>query len=232
MIKSTLITLLVIIVTTSFGQLNYPTSDSIHIFWRPGVTLTYTDFKGDTVGGKYKDNYKKLDIQAMAYVGIYSILDVPKKKKDRGMKLEKVYIAPAFDKTASYTITHDTTQIAMQQAYFDIAETWARWARQQLSMYQDTMKGYGALFSIYSTVMKNARYGQQQMNEAYTKDIFIDKKTGAFEKWRNTIANRLNETTSWATKPEDCYRFITNMPIETDYEQSPTVLGALPDKIK
>ena len=66
---------------------------------------------------------KRVGLQAVVYVGLKSILDVPKKKKDRGNKLEKVYIAPAFDMTASYALTYDTGQIAMQQLYFDIAET-------------------------------------------------------------------------------------------------------------
>jgi hypothetical protein len=134
--------------------------------------------------------------------------------------------------TASYTLTRDTMQIAMQQLYFDIAETWARWARQQLTMYQDTMKGHGALYIMYSTVLKEAKAGQQQMNDAYTKDVIIDKKPGAFDKWKKIVDDKLHETSSWSTKPEDCYRFIVNQPIDANYEQSPTVLGALSDKAK
>ena len=231
-IKLTLTLFFLGIVFHSLAQSNYPTRDSIHIFWQPGITLTYGDFKGDTTGGKYKDSYKRVGLQVVAYVGIKSIVDVPKKKKDRREKLEKVYIAPAFDMTASYTLTRDPEQIAMQQLYFDIAETWARWGRQQLVKYQDTMKGYGALYIMYSTVIKDAKAGQQQMNDAYTKDVIIDKKAGSFDKWKKIVYDQLRETSSWATKPEDCYRFIVNKPIDVDYEQSPTVLGAIPDKAK
>jgi len=232
MIKLTFTLMLLGIIFHCFAQSNYPTRDSVHIFWQPNVTLTYGNFKGDTTGGKYKDSYKRVGLQAMAYTGIWSILDVPKKKNDRGKKLEKVYIAPAFDMTASYALTNDTMQIAMQQLYFDIAETWARWARQRLNMYQDTMKGYGVLYNMYSTVLKDAKAGQQQMNDAYTKEVIIDKKPGAFDKWKQTVHDQLYQTSSWATKPEDCYRFIINKPIDAEYEQSPTVLGALPDKTK
>lgn len=228
MIKLTITFILLIVSLNSFAQVNYPTQDSAYIFWQPGITLTYNDFRGDTVGGKYTEWYKKVGLQSEAYIGIWSILDVPKKKKDRGRKLEKVYIAPAFDKAASYAITNDTTQIAIQQVYFDIAETWARWARQQLSRYQDSMKGYGVSLIMYSTVIKDTKAGQQQMNSAYAEDVIISKKQGAFEKWRKLIDNQLNETNLWATKPEDCYRFITRKAIDKEYEESPVVVGVLP----
>lgn len=227
MLKLTITFILLIVSLSSFAQVNYPTQDNAHIFWQPGITLTYNDFRGDTVGGKYTERYKEIGLQAQSYIGIWSILDVPKKKKDRGRKLEKVYIAPAFDKTASYVITNDTIQMAIQQVYFDIAETWARWARQQLSKYQDSMKGYGVSLIMYSTVIKDTKAGHEQMNSAYTKDVIVDKKQGAFEKWRKLVNDQLNETNLWATKPEDCYRFITRKAIDKDYEESPVVVGAL-----
>ncbi|SEW00155.1 hypothetical protein SAMN05428988_1147 [Chitinophaga sp. YR573] len=228
MIKLTITFILLIVSLNSFAQVNYPTHDSAYIFWQPGITLTYNDFRGDTVGGKYTELYKKVGLQSEAYIGLWSILDVPKKKKDRGRKLEKVYVAPAFDKTASYAITNDTMEIAIQQVYFDIAETWARWARQQLSRYQDSMKGYGVSLLMYSTVIKDAKAGRQQMNSAYAEDVIISKKQGAFEKWRKLIDNQLNETALWATKPEDCYRFIVRKAIDKEYEESPVVVGVLP----
>jgi len=228
MIKLTIAFILLIVSLTSFAQVNYPTHDDAYIFWQPGITLTYNDFRGDTVGGKYTERHKEIGLQAQPYIGIWSILDVPKKKKDQGRKLEKVYIAPAFDKTASYVITNDTMQMAIQQVHFDIAETWARWARQQLSKYQDSMKGYGVALTMYSTVIKDAKAGYEQMKIAYTKDVIVDKKQGAFEKWRKIVNDQLNETNLWATKPEDCYRFITRKPIDKEYEEAPFVVGVLP----
>lgn len=228
MVKLTITFILLIVSLNSFAQFNYPTQDSAYIFWQPGITLTYNDYRGDTVGGKYTEWYKKVGLQSEAYIGIWSILDVPKKKKDRGRKLEKVYVVPAFDKTASYAIINDTMQIAINQVYFDIAEIWARWARQQLSMYQDTMKGYGSLLLMYSTVIKDTKAGRQQMNSAYAEEVVINKKEGAFEKWRKLVNDQLNETTLWATKPEDCYRFIVRKAIDKDYEQSPVVVGVMP----
>jgi len=85
----------------------------------------------------------KYEFSASASVGIWSILDMPEKKKDRYKKFEKVYFAPAFERTTSYTKTDDTLQIAMQNTYLDICEIWARWARKQLSNIQDSTKATG-----------------------------------------------------------------------------------------
>jgi hypothetical protein len=231
MTKLTHTLVLLIVILNSLAQTTYPTQDNIHIFWQPGIKLTINDFKGDTAG-RYKESYKSVGIKAMGYIGIWSILNVPKKKKDRGNKLEKVYIAPAFDKAASYIFSNDPTQTSIQEVYFDIAETWARWGRKQLQSYQDSMRGYGTLYIMYSTVIKDMKAGQKEMNDAYTRDVIIEKKIGAFERWRKIIFDKLSETNLWATKSEDCYRFLIDKPIDSDYEQSPTVLGAIPNNSK
>ncbi|MBV4360243.1 hypothetical protein [Pinibacter aurantiacus] len=226
MTKLTLLFLLTF-ATSVHAQSNFVTRDSAHIFWQPGTTLSLSDFKGDSTS-KYKVAYFHSDMKAMAYIGIWSILDVPKKKKDRGKKQEKVYIAPAFDIKASYALTSDNTQIAKQQIYFDIAEVWARWARQQFKSYQDTIPGYGIVFSMYSTVIRDMKAQQAKMNDEYTKEIFVDKSPDAFAKWRKMIDDKLEETKAWATTPQDCFRFISDKPVDEDYEQSPTVMGAIP----
>lgn len=226
MTKLTLLFLLTF-ATTVHAQSNFVTRDSLHIFWQPGTVLALSDFKGSSTG-KDKETPRNSDIKNMAHITIWSILDVPKKKKDRGKKLEKVYIAPAFDIKASYALTNDNAQIAKQQIYFDIAEVWARWARQQFKSYQETIPGYGIVFSMYSTVIRDMKAQQTKMNDDYTKEMFVDKSPDAFTKWRKMIDDKLEETKAWATTPQECFRFISDKPIEEDYEQSPTVMSAIP----
>ena len=125
-----------------FGQVSYPTRDSVHIFWQPGLKITDQDYKG-TPQKQIDELMAKYEFSASASVGIWSILDMPEKKKDRYKKFEKVYFAPAFERTTSYTKTDDTLQIAMQNTYLDICEIWARWARKQLSNIQDSTKATG-----------------------------------------------------------------------------------------
>lgn len=218
---------LITFATSVHAQTNFVTRDSAHIFWQPGISLTAPDFKGDSAG-KYKELYRKPDVKAMAHIGIWSILDVPKKKKDKGKKLEKVYIAPAFDIKASFILAGDPAQIGKQQIYFDIAEIWARWARQQFKSYQETIPGYGIVFSMYSTVIRDMKAQQSKMNDDYTNEVFIDKTPDSFAKWRKIIYDKLEETKAWATTPQECFRFITDKPIDEDYEQSPTVMSAIP----
>lgn len=227
-VKFILIGILISTLIDSYSQVTYTNSNETHIFWQPNTILTASDFKGDTTGGKYLDLYREAGIQTVAYTGLYSILNVPKKKKDRGKSVEKVYIAPAFDKSQSFTLNNDTLEIAMQQLYFDMRETWARWARMELKKYQDTMQNaYGVQFLMYATVMKDAREGNRQMAAAYTKDVFANKTPGAYLKWKDIITRQLMNTQEFATKPEDCYRFISKKPIDKNYEESTHVAGPL-----
>ncbi|MDI3320790.1 hypothetical protein [Pinibacter soli] len=218
---------LLTLATSVHAQSNFVTRDSAHIFWQPGTVLSLSDFKGDSTD-KYKEPHGSSNIKAFAHIVIWSILDVPKKKKDRGRKLEKAYIAPAFDITGSFALTSDATQIAKQQIYFDIAEVWARWGRQQLKSYQETVPGYGIVFSMYATVVRDMKAQQAKMNDDYAKEIFNGKSPDAFTKWRKLIDDKLEETKAWATTPQECFRFISDKPVEEDYEQSPTVMSAIP----
>jgi hypothetical protein len=213
--------------TTVHAQSNFATRDSAHIFWQPGTILMLSDFKGDSAV-KLKDEPRNPDVKIMAHIAIWSILDVPKKKKDRGKKLEKVYIAPAFDIKGSYALTSDAAQASKQQIYFDIAEVWARWARQQFKSYQETIPGYGIVFSMYSTVIRDMKAQQTKMSDDYTKEVFVDKAPDAFGRWRKMIDDKLEETKALATTPQECFRFISDKPVDEDYEQSPTVMSAMP----
>lgn len=209
-----------------FGQGTYPTRDSIHIFWQPGLKITYQDYRGSSQ--KQMDELMdKYGFSATAYVGIWSILDIPKKRKDRYKKYEKVYFAPAFERTTSYTRTNDSLQIFMQNTFLDICEIWARWAREQLTRIQDSTKATGTLSIMYMTVKQEMNYKRLAMYRSYFKDVFIDKKDGAFTDWRKLIDRWLNDTQKWATKPEECFRFMTGKPIEVGYIMAPTLIGPM-----
>ena len=220
---------LFILCNNLFSQINYYTKNDEYIMWQKEVKLTLDDFKSDTIG-KDNDNYKKTNLRAIAYTGIWSILDVPKKKRMRGKLLEKVYFAPAFQKSTSVAFVKDTLQIAMQQVCFDISEVCARGARQQLKKYQDSIIGYGTLYIMYTTVKNGMNILNKNMIDEYTSDVYINKKPNAFNLWRKAINERLEVTKEWATTPEECYRLLMRMPIDENYEQSKTVSGDLFDE--
>jgi hypothetical protein len=226
-----IVKILSLIAYACFAQTNYPTRDSAHIFWQPDLVLTYKDYQGKPVS-EVEVMMEKYQFSAAASVGIWSILDIPEKKKDRNKKFEKVYFAPAFERTTSYTKSKDSLQIEKQNLYFDICEIWARWARKELKSLQDSTKATGTLAIMYMTVRKSMNEHRLEMFRVYFKDVFVDKNEGAFTRWRQDIDKLLEETKLWATTPEECYRLMSKKPIEAGYIEAPTVAAPLNNEKK
>jgi hypothetical protein len=212
--------------TISYGQVTLPTRDSLHTFWQPDLKLTHLDYKG-TGTKEVIEIMDKYDFNAAASVGIWSILDTPKKKADRYRKFEKVYFAPAFEFLTSYTRTTDSLEIEKQNIYLDICELAARWARKTLKSIQDSTKATGTLTIMYMTIKEEMHEKRIEMYRSYFKDVFVEKKPGAFEEWRIFYDSLLIETKQWATTSEECYRLMTQKPIEKGYIEAPTVVGSL-----
>ena len=218
--------LFILIAALTYGQSNYPTRDSVHIFWQADTKITKDDYLGPSTN-LLDTMMAAFDFSASASVGIWSVLDVPERKKDRNKKFEKVYFAPAFERTTSYKMTDDSLQIEMQNIYFDICELWARWARRELQSLQDSIKGIGTVSIFYTTVKEDMERNKIVMYRAYFKEVFVNKTEGAFDNWRHKIDEMLAETTLWATTPEECYRLLAQVPIEEGYIMAPTLIGPM-----
>lgn len=223
--KASLMILILGLVTTGVTAQTLFENDKLK-FWQPDIKLTIADFKADTSTiGKLN---RKYGVQAYSYCILKSVLDVPKKKKERGKKLEKIYFAPCIDKYQSVSITTDSFELAKQQVYLDITELYARIARIQLESYRDSLDNvYGLYWSLYSTVVSDVCIERNEMYDAYTNDVFIIDKDGYYQKWRQLIDERLSETTKYATTPEDCNRFLSGKPLTKDYKMSPDYLGEI-----
>lgn len=228
-LKLTILLCLMLVNQVVIGQQEYPTSTDTHIFWQPDTKITKDDYRGVATSQteKFAQEY---GITVHASVGIWSILDIPKNKRDRYRKYEKVYFAPAFERTTSYAATADSLQIEMQNLYFDMCEFWARWARRELQSYQDALKATGVLTIMYMTVMENMHKHKVEMFSAYFNDVFVKKEEGAFEEWKSIVYQLLDEFKMWATTPEECYRFVSGKPIKKGYIMAPTVLGPMKTK--
>lgn len=211
---------ILIIVISSLNLLaqnNYPTRDSIHIFWQPNVKITYQDFQ-QKLPKNILESMDSFKFDVSASVGILMALDVPKRRKGMSDKFEKIYFAPAFERTTSGTRTSDSLQIAMQLAYLDIAEIWARWGREQFSLLKDSTNVVGIQTLAYSTIVSAMMEKYISMRDSYSYEVLIKKKEGAFIKWRNGIDEMLLEKTKWTTSREECYRMIKGKPIEPGYK--------------
>jgi hypothetical protein len=212
-----------------FAQTNYLTRDSVHIFWQPNLKISFSDYKCDTTKERIKD-MKDYGYYASASVGIWSALDIPKKKKDRYRKFEKVYFAPAFERTSSAALKNDSVQLAIQKTIFDILELNARMARKELAQLQEKMNATGVLSIWYLCTKKKMNKINNKMVNSFFTQVIILKQDSAFQKWRKAIDVQLIETAKWTTTPEECYRLMNGKPIEKDFIMAPKLMDMCPEK--
>ncbi len=203
----------------SIGQTTFPTESDNYVYWQPNRGLKVEDFQGDgTINADFVKYCNDFNLCTVASLGLFSVLDVPKKKTQRGKFKEKVYFVPAFQKSNSYILKLDSTGIDKQKIIFDMYEVSARWARQRLAHLQDSLGGeYGIVTKYFKSVNVKATEMKTAFVNAYTKDIYVDKRVGAYEEWRGKIDTLLTASDQYATKPKDCYRFINNEPIDEEY---------------
>lgn len=217
-----LLLLLALFSITASGQ-TYKTEDQNLKGWTKDAKIVHADFNGKPTEQLKRLN-KEIGLQASAQIVLQSILDVPKKKKNRGRLLEKVYVAPFFVKNTSVAMTQDEKELDKQRLYFDMGEAVARTMRKDIEHIQDSTRSYGTMWILYSSIRDYYCTEFKRMFDAYTYEVFVEKKEGAFEKWRELIDKRLTELSSYATKEQDCHRLLTEQPIDPDYEQSDTVM--------
>lgn len=218
--KYILLLLCFLLSIAAFAQKNYPTRDSIHIFWQPGLLITYEDYAGDTIT-EVMDLMRIYHFSASASIGLWSVMDIPEKSKDRRRKTEQIYIAPAFERTTSFALTNDATEIAIQNTYLDICEIWGRYARERFAQIRDSSATPGTLAFMFKKVMDQMEAQRLDMTHRFSREVIVEKKPGAFEGWRNLISETLVKTEKWATKPEECYRHLTGVPLIPGYILAP-----------
>jgi hypothetical protein len=205
------------------AQSNFKTENDSFLFWQPNIKLEFQDYKGDT-NTNGMNLCRKYDIHNIAEVHINSILDVPKKKGKRGKLLEKAYFAPVFCKYCSFSIKEDSIEVMHDQLFLDIAEYCSRTARIKLDSLRQIMPGYGTYWIMYSTVKANMDELMQNMFSSYGYELLVKKDSSAYDRWREAIKKGLENTKQFATKPEDCYRLLSNIPVDINYIKSETIM--------
>lgn len=206
--------------TACFAQNKFLTRDSIHIFWQPDLKIGLRDYRGDTTN-QVMNLMRKYDFNASASIGVWSVMDIPEKPKQRRRKPEKIYIAPAFERTTSFALADDPVEIAIQNTYLDICEIWARWARERLDYISDSSNAPGTLTVMFPKVIRDMEEKRMEMNSRYSREVIIDKKSGAFEGWRDLIEKSFEDSKHWATRPEECYRLLIGRPLLPGYVEAP-----------
>ena len=222
-----------------YAQNGHPVESGTHIFWQPDRKLLVKDFQGGNSSDSQFNRDREIGRHVIPCLGIFVQIDIP--TNYRKNKLEKVYFAPAFQKSCSFLLDGDTSNFRDAQIQFDIYELGARIAREYIwnmhaymALKSDSnlidvinnnpdtilITGIGNIFA--SKARDSAMHFINEITYSYLNDLFIkaDSISTSYEKWRVLIDELLIKYERFATKPEDCYRMIKNAPILKNYKKA------------
>jgi len=223
--------------TDTYSQNKYLTESETHIFWQSSRKLLINDFQGGNPTETKFDRDRKLGRSVIPCLGIFLQVDIP--KNYRSNKLEKVYFAPAFQKSCSFILDKDTSNFRDAQIQFDIYELATRIARKYIwdmhaymaiqsdsslidviNNNPDTILITGIGNILAAKARDSALSLASKMTYAYFKDQYlsVDSTSASYEEWRALVDNGLKNHERYATKPEDCYRMVNDKPILKNYK--------------
>lgn len=192
--------------------------DSTYIFWQPGISIGYKDYKGPSFPN---------GLIVVPEIAIWSALDLPENVE---YKLDRIrfHIAPVFDKYLSHADTNDKQLIGVGSVHFNIAEICARKARTMLVAALDTVSSYTSASSVFKSVIIQMHEERLRMNRKFYWEYFKNKNTQSLIVWTNQLNEELKNTSGSATRVIDHLRFIKMSPLEKGYKEdlscNPTVI--------
>ena len=218
--KVLIILILFIVPISLTAQIEYITEDENNIYWQPDAKIDFSDYQSPTNDDCIKYN-EKHGLQMSSSIGFRGIVDIPKKKR----KFDKFYIAPVFCKNCSCILSEDSLSLQVDRLLFDVAEVFARGARRELFDLQKEMNADNTYTMFFTTVKNDWDEKMRGTFKTIIREVLIEKIDTAYVSWRQLTDELLLETESYATKNEDCYRFVLNEPIEKGYKQAKTIMG-------
>jgi len=111
-----------------------------------------------------------------------------------------------------------------------MAEVCVRSAKRELLELQNKMKADNTYTMFFTSIRNKWDEEMRSFFGTVIREVLIEKKDSAYIGWRQTVNESLERTKSYATKPEDCYRFVLNIPIEKGYKMSENIVGDLRNK--
>ena len=217
--------LCVISINTNAQASVYLTENEKYIYWQPNTKINFSHYQAqsDTSCVKY---FNKYGFQMSSTIDIRGVVDVPNKKR----KFDKFYLAPVFCKDCSCILSEDSLGLKVDRLLFDIAELCVRNARKELLELQKEMNADNT-YTMFLTSVKNAwDEKMQSFFGSAIREILIEKKNNAYIEWRQMVDEFLQQTESYATQPEDCYRFVLGEPIEKGYKMAKNIAGDMRNK--
>ena len=243
MIK-TVINLLVLIGLSAQCLAQY--DEDRYEYWREDAQLTYDMFQADT---STMSKYKEYNFKSIVSTGLWGALDIPKKKRDRRIKMEMYYFCAALDKTESCLFEKNEMSLNHAKLLWDICELATRVSRKNLSdmLLQADSIGYQTLMTskgikvfnhdtltqfhitgmitlYYMTALNNGKELGKSLTEAFVHEVIIPQNDSMYYEFRKTIDKYLNETKEYSTTEQEINRFKTNTPQE-GYILAPHLMG-------
>lgn len=222
-----LILLFLTVLWCKINSQNDSLRNETHIFWSSDYRISVEDFHDTIKSLNNLDYCQKYNLCWGAYTGLFSVMDIPKKKRNKKSMHEAIYFAPAFEVTKSYRLTTDSLDFLKQVIVFDMYELAARKCRMELDSIYNTSPSIGIKGIFFKSVESENQKILGNIVRAYTQEVYIEKQEGAYEKWKKLIDEALDKTTLYQTTAIDRIRFINNEPILKEYIKSPTVIGNL-----
>lgn len=194
------------------------------LYWQVDTKISYDDFKQkpDSIGIKLCEKY---GTKSLSNVQIHSILDYPKNARKIKTLKEKIYFAPSFCKECSMMVQKDSFELEMAQMYFDIAEYCSRRARQDVKYLDSLNYKNGFAAAAFPGIVDKMYKMMGEMYGAFGRQVSIDKKPGAYKKWRSDCDKLLIQTKDYATSNDECMRFINKKPYSNEYKETFSIYG-------
>ena len=122
---------------------------------------------------------------------------------------EKYYFCAAMDKSESYFIVKDSTELKYAQLTWDVCEVATRIARKNLAEYVNevtegnTKKVNGAISIQYMTCLNDGKQFGKEVTRALINEVFMTHDEEAYLKFRTEIDELLEELQEYATTEEE-----------------------------
>ncbi len=195
--------------------------------------MTFDDFQGSVSDSAYIKKLSDLHIYHQVATGFWSALDVPKSKRDwnKGLQ-EKYYFCAAMEKSNSFFIVRDSTELKYAQLIWDICEVSTRISRRNLAQLQfislinedESIKANGAISIQYMTCLNDGKQFGIEVTHAFFDEVVTTHDEQAYQKFRGQIDDLLDELSEYATTEAEIRRLTTNQP-DKGYILAPSLMG-------
>ena len=210
--------------TQCFAQIETDT----HVFWQPGAKLSFEMFQGAPSDSAYVKKLTDLNIYHQVATGFWAALDVPDKKGWKKGLMEKYYFCAAMEKSNSFFIVKDSTELKYAQLIWDICEVATRISRRNLDQFVTSVNdgldkpANGAISIQYMTCLNDGRqFGKEVTHALFDKVITTHDET-EYQKFRSQIDELLQQLEAYGTTEEEIRRLISDTP-DKGYMLAPTL---------